>query len=163
MNVIGISFIICNNIVGKLNKDSIMSHIFISYKHEDNYNDFADNLINRVKEAGFTTWRAIDELHAGEIWRMEIDQAIKDAFAMIVIMTPEAKVSEYVTYEWAFALGVGVKVIPIMLKHAELHPRLEDIQHLDFTGRFRPWDKLIDAVRRTAELKNYNKKHTLQK
>ena len=71
-----------------------MAHIFISYNHEDN--DFAENLIHRLHEAGFTTWRDIDELHAGEVWRIEIDQAIKNALAMIVIMTPQAKISEYV-------------------------------------------------------------------
>ena len=42
-----------------------------------------------------------------------IDLSIKNAFALIVIMTPEAKASEYVTYEWAFAWGVVVKVIPV--------------------------------------------------
>jgi hypothetical protein len=31
-------------------------------------------------------------------------------------MTPDAKASEYVTYEWAFAWGAGVRVIPIMYK-----------------------------------------------
>lgn len=138
-----------------------MSHIFISYNHENN--DFAENLIHRLHEASFTTWRDVDKLSAGEIWRVEIDQAIKDAFAMIVIMTPKAKTSEYVTYEWAFAFGVGVKVIPVMLSPTELHPRLEDVQYLDFTGKFRPWDKLIEAVRKTVELKRYNKNHTLQK
>jgi len=138
-----------------------MTHIFISYNHEDN--DFAEILSHRLHDAGFTTWRDVDKLSAGEIWRVEIDQAIKNALAMIVIMTPNAKISQYVTYEWAFAWGVGVKVIPVMLKPAELHPRLEDIQYLDFTGQIRPWDKLIDAVRRTTELKNYNKNHILQK
>lgn len=77
-----------------------------------------------------------------------IDLAIKDAFALIVIMTPEAKASEYVTYEWAFAWGVGVKVIPIMLKTTPLHPRLEALQYLDFTNlKTRPWERLIEEVK----------------
>src|SRR5712692_3900742 len=126
-----------------------MSHIFISYNHE--YNDFAENLIYKLHDAGLTTWRDVDKLRAGEIWRVEIDQAIKDAFAMIVIMTPEAKNSEYITYEWAFALGVGLKVIPVILRETSLHPRLEALQHLDFTNStVRPWDKLINAVKRAV-------------
>ncbi len=80
-----------------------------------------------------------------------IDLAIKDAFALIVIMTPEAKASEYVTYEWAFAWGVGVKVIPIMLKTTPLHPRLEALQYLDFTvPKSRPWERLIEEARSAA-------------
>ena len=65
-----------------------------------------------------------------------------------MIMTPEAKASEYVTYEWAFAWGLGIKVIPIMLRSTELHPRLEASQYLDFTNaKIRPWDRLIEEVR----------------
>jgi HEAT repeat protein len=63
-------------------------------------------------------------------------------------MTPEAKASEYVTYEWAFALGAGIEVIPILLEPTELHPRLDALQHLDFSFRAsRPWDKLIEHVK----------------
>ncbi|HEY5005730.1 MAG TPA: toll/interleukin-1 receptor domain-containing protein [Ktedonobacteraceae bacterium] len=79
-------------------------HLFISYKHEDS--DFAEVLIRRFEKAGFKIWVDHDQLHIGEDWRNEIDQAIKNSFALIVIMTPEAKASEYVTYEWAFAWGL---------------------------------------------------------
>ncbi len=80
-----------------------MSHIFISYNHEDS--DFADALIGKIEKEGLTTWVDNDRINAGEDWRLTIDQAIKDSFALIVIMSPTAKASEYVTYEWAFAWG----------------------------------------------------------
>jgi hypothetical protein len=84
-------------------------------------------------------------------WRRGIDDAIKGAFVLTVVMTPEAKASEYVTYEWAFAWGAGVKVIPLLLKRTQLHPRLESLQYLEFTNRHtRPWDALI-ALLREAE------------
>src|SRR6266567_457485 len=124
-------------------------HVFVSYKHEDS--DFAENLIHRAEKAGFKTWADTDHLHAGEDWRAEIDQAIKNAFALTVNMTPEAKASEYVTYEWAFAWGAGVKVIPVILKPTPLHPRLETLQYLDFTNfNARPWEKLIAVLQHTA-------------
>lgn len=125
-----------------------MPHVFISYRNEDI--DFAENVISRLERAGFTAW--IDsEIGAGEEWRTAIDLAVRDALALVVIMTPEAKTSEYVTYEWAFALGAHVKVIPIVLKPTTLHPRLGVLQHLDFTNpRNRPWERLIEEVR-TAE------------
>jgi HEAT repeat protein len=122
-----------------------MQHVFISFKHEDL--DFADNVISRLEKEGFTTW-ADFKIGAGEEWRNAIDLAIKNAFALIVIMTPEAKASEYVTYEWAFAWGVGIRVIPIMLRSTPLHPRLEALQYLDFTSmKSRPWERLIEEVR----------------
>jgi hypothetical protein len=123
-----------------------MSHVFISYNHDDG--DFADNLREKIKEAGFEPWIDIAGLRAGEDWRAEIDQAIKEASALIVVMTPKAKESEYVTYEWTLAWGAGVRVIPILLKPTELHPRLEAFQYLDFTNRMaRPWDALFEALR----------------
>lgn len=130
-------------------QSSLGQYVFVSYKHEDG--DFAELLINRMKTAGFETWVDNDKLHAGDDWRIEIDQAIKNAFALILIMSPDAKASEYVTYEWAFAWGAGVRVIPVVLKHTELHPRLEALQHLDFTNRnARQWDKLIEVVNKAA-------------
>jgi tetratricopeptide (TPR) repeat protein len=120
-------------------------HIFICYQHEDS--DFAQVLINRVEKAGFHTWIDDNQLRAGEDWRTGIDQAIKDAFALIVIMSPKAKASEYVTYEWAFAWGAGVKVIPVLYKETPLHPRLDALQYLNFTDRVvRPWDTLINTL-----------------
>lgn len=121
-----------------------MNHIFISHSHEDS--DFAEILEHRLSQANVTVWRDVN-IRGGEDWRKGIDQAIKEAFALIVIMTPEAKASEYVTYEWAFAWGAGVKIIPLLLKRTELHPRLESLQYLDFTNRTaRPWDTLIELL-----------------
>ena len=122
-----------------------MSHVFISYNQEDS--DFSEILHNKLHQAEFTVWTDLSGLRGGDDWRREIDQAIKDAFALIVIMTPTSKDSEYVTYEWAFAWGAGVKVIPILLKKTVLHPRLESLQYLDFTNRHaRPWDTLVKLL-----------------
>ncbi len=136
-------------------------HIFVSFKHEDG--DFAEVLINRLEKAGFNTWVDHDKLQVGEDWRAEIDQAINSAFALVVIMTPEAKTSEYVTYEWSFAWGAGVKVIPIVLKYTPLHPRLEALQYIDFSTRInRPWEKLIEVVRNAVTVQAPAKAQTVE-
>jgi len=122
-----------------------MQHVFVSYKNEDL--DFAENIISRLEKEGFATWTDL-KIGVGEEWRNAIDLAIKNAFALVVIMTPEAKSSEYVTYEWAFAWGAGIRVIPVMLRSTHLHPRLEALQYLDFTNaKSRPWERLFDEVR----------------
>lgn len=121
-----------------------MPQAFISYKHDDG--DFAAILKQKIEEAGITGW-IDDNLQAGEEWREMIDRAIRESDALIVIMTPESKASEYVTYEWSFALGVGVPVIPVMLKKTPLHPRLDVLHFLDFTNRRgRPWDDLLTRL-----------------
>lgn len=124
-----------------------MSHVFISYNHDDG--DFAELLQSRIERVGFNTWMDEGQLRAGQNWRVEIDRAIREAFALIVVMTPRAKTSEYVTYEWAFAWGVGVEVIPLVFEETQLHPRLEALHYLDFTNRSaRRWDRLMEALRK---------------
>jgi hypothetical protein len=118
-------------------------HVFISYKHEEK--EFADMLIRQLQLAGFPIWVDTEQLRAGENWREAINFAIQDSFALVLVITPEARESQYVGYEWAFALGAGVKVIPLLLRStSSLHPQLEILQYLDFTDRARPpWEKLI--------------------
>lgn len=123
-----------------------MAQIFISFKHDDG--DFAELLKGKIERAGFTAWLD-DNIQAGEEWREMIDLAIRDSAALVVIMTPEARASEYVTYEWAYALGTGVPVVPVLRKDTTpLHPRLEVLQYLDFSSsKHRPWGELIERLR----------------
>jgi hypothetical protein len=125
-----------------------MAHVFISYAPE-NF-EYADLLVRWLEGHGFTPYidSESEEMPAGKDWRQEIDDAIRDAFALIAVMSPEAKQFEYVTYEWTFALGVGVRVIPIVIEATELPPRLRALRHLDFTNRVAyPWDGLFNLLR----------------
>jgi HEAT repeat protein len=124
-----------------------MKRVFISYCHEDG--DFSDTLRRKLEEAGFATWQDTD-LYGGQQWRVEIDLAIREAPAVIVVLSPEAVRSDYVNYEWAFALGAGVNVVPVLLRPGTeaLHPALQSRQYLDFSNRLaRPWDLLFRAVK----------------
>lgn len=125
-----------------------MSHIFISYARDDK--DSALLLKRELSDAGFQVWLDTDKLPVGKNWGDEIDEGIRTASAFIILMTPAAKESEYVAYEWAFAWGAGIKVIPLLRKPTELHPRLASLQYLDFTVD-QPWDKLIDLLKEAQE------------
>ncbi len=123
-----------------------MSHVFISYLGEDV--EFVADLTRQLEGAGFRVWMDHERLRSGSgDWREAIDQAIRDAFALIAVMTPAARESEQVMYEWMFALGVGVTVIPVVRVPTELHPRLGALQSLDFSdvGAY-PWGRLIRVV-----------------
>jgi HEAT repeat protein len=129
-----------------------MANVFIAYDREDS--DFAELVQARLTKAGHRALMDYDSLHAGDDWRDKLDQAIREADALVVIMTPEASASEYVTYEWAFALGAGVKVIPVELETTVFHPRLEVLQRLDFTDKAkRAWDALMAEVQAAADLR----------
>jgi hypothetical protein len=130
--------------------ESTKGHLFVSHSKEDG--DFAELLKLKLEREGHDAWIDTDRLDPGLDWRMEIDQAIKEATAVLAIMSPDARASEYVTYEWAFAWGCGRKVIPIMLRQTTLHPRLATLQYIDFTNRTaRPWRRLVEALSKSEE------------
>ncbi|NLX08330.1 MAG: TIR domain-containing protein [Chloroflexi bacterium] len=126
-----------------------MGHVFVSYNSEDS--EFAAGLMRQIEGAGFQTWSDHSRLRTGEKWRDATDQALREAFAVIVLVTPEAIQSDQVTYEWTFALGMGIQVIPVMLRPATLHPRLAMLPRLDFTSPAdQPWGRLIRQIQEAS-------------
>ena len=124
-----------------------MNHVFISYNQSDS--DFAAVLMTELEKANIDTWLDKRQLLAGQDWSQDIDEGIRDSFALVVVMSREAKLSEYVAYEWSFAVGAKIPVIPVVLEKIELHPRLARFQNLDFTSkRVRPWDELVKDLTR---------------
>jgi TIR domain len=123
-----------------------MSTIFLSYSHKDYF--FAELLGFKLSEAAMTLWRDHGSLPAGADWRQGIEKGIAESFAVVVVLSEASSRSPYVTFEWAYALGRGKAVIPVRLDACASHPRLETIQHLDFSpGRTLPWALLIERIR----------------
>lgn len=135
-----------------------MSHVFVSYSRQDSA--FVETLREQLTASGFEVWTD-SVVRPGNDWRQEIDDAIRQAFVMLVIVTPASKSSEYVTYEWAFALGLGVRVIPLIVEPAELHSRLQFLQHIDMTrwqGEDLPWARLLEGLN---QIKADDRNHTI--
>jgi hypothetical protein len=131
---------------GKEGKQEDNRHVFLSHSKYDG--DFAELMKLRLEKEGIPAWIDNDRLEPGVDWRQEIDESIRGSRSLIAIMSPEARESEYVTYEWAFAWGSGINLVPVMLRETPLHPRLAALQYLDFTNRrARPWDHLIKSIR----------------
>ena len=128
-------------------RESILTGMATDVSELSEDGDFAELLKLRLEREGYQAWVDSDRLDPGNDWREELDQGIRGALLVIAVMTPDARVSEYVTYEWAFAWGYGKKVIPIMLRQTTLHPRLATLQYLDFTNRIaRPWSRLFEVL-----------------
>jgi HEAT repeat protein len=124
-----------------------MRHVFLSYCRDDA--DFSRQVETNVRQSGFRTWRD-QALRAGDDWRIEIDASIRDALAVVVIVSAASIRSAYVNYEWAFALGSGIPVLPVLLEFVdgELPPDLLVLRSLDFRNRAAPpWSALMERLR----------------
>jgi hypothetical protein len=127
--------------------------VFLSYSAEKR--DSAGLVKSELEKSGISVKIDTDDIRAGKEWRHEIDTLILDADAFVVVLDKCSVNSPYVTYEWAFALGNRKPIIPLLFEVCEMHSRMEVMQYLDFTGKYRPWDKLsssiIDAVANNEE------------
>ena len=121
--------------------------VFISYSQKSK--DFANLMIIELKNANIEFWKD-SQIQAGEDWKKTIDHNIENSDAVVVILDEHSVKSHYVTYEWAFALGLCKKVIPILKGDCEndIHPRLKDFQYLNFKNDYK-WDKFISSIEET--------------
>ena len=112
-------------------------HVFISYRHTESV--YAQLLALELDRAGYGYWWD-DNLEAGTNWSASIDEQICGALALILLLSPDAQASEYVTYEWSFALGAQIPVLPVLIKPLDktIYPRLGSIQYIDMSGSSKP-------------------------
>ncbi len=123
--------------------------VFISYASADS--DFAALVARELELNGFKSWLDHESILAATDWLFEIDRSIDQSLALLAIISPDSAQSHFVTYEWAYALGRGRCVIPLLLKKADYHPRLRVIQYLDFSiPALRPWDELFARLKALA-------------
>jgi hypothetical protein len=107
-----------------------MKQIFISYVARDR--DYAANLREHLTQNGYKVWVNRDA-RAGQNWQYAVTEAIRESAVVIVILSPNSADSIYSTYEWSYALGVGVKVIPVIFRGVEgAHPHLMVQEQFDF-------------------------------
>lgn len=124
-----------------------MKKIFISHSVRDLalLQTMRDNLV----QIGYKPW--IDpNPRPGQDWRYEIDDAIRAADAVMVILTPHAAQSVYVTYEWTWAIAHHVPVIVVMFRATDIHPRLQTLHFFDAT-EWRDMDQFWNHFRHEVQ------------
>jgi hypothetical protein len=90
-----------------------LSHIFISYSRKNLA--YVDRLNQDFKKKGFKTWLDLHDIPFGSKWHKELSDAIQNSFAVVVVMTPEAKQSEWVNNEIHLAYRYHKEIFPFLL------------------------------------------------
>ena len=128
-----------------------MKNIFLSYSRRDIRQ--AEELRQALLGQGYRPWMDANP-GRGPDWRLEIDDAIQNADALIVVVTDEAANSLDITYEWAYAMGLGVPVFAILFQAAPVHPRLLAIETYDigaWSDENHFWDYFLREFNRRME------------
>jgi hypothetical protein len=122
-----------------------MKTVFLSYSSRDYF--FAEMLAIKLKEANYGIWRDQGSIRAGDDWRQTIEEGIRESFAIVVALSDASASSAFVTFEWAYAMGMEKPVIPIKLSDCTVHPKLEPTQYIDFSyPRSLPWQELLERL-----------------
>ena len=108
-------------------------HVFMSYSRRD------DTVMRRVlddlRKQGINVWLDNEKLIPGTpIWEREIERAIKNAAAIIVICSPDSNESEWVRREITFAERYRKRIFPVLVRGNEdtsISIRLSTRQYVD--------------------------------
>ncbi|MFN8382782.1 MAG: toll/interleukin-1 receptor domain-containing protein [Anaerolineales bacterium] len=122
----------------------IKPYSFISYCREEVA--FADNLSLELAMHGILTWVDIRHLVPGRGWQEQLDEGLKGAETVLLIVSKESMKSHAVKEEWTKALQIWNKrVILILFEPAKLPQELaeKNLDWVDFTGNF---EKAIDSL-----------------
>jgi hypothetical protein len=128
-----------------------MAQIFISYSRKDI--GFIRKLAGDLEKAGYDVWWDLTDLRGGDDWPRVIPKAIQASQYVIVVLTPNSIISDWVEKEYTQALSLRKKIIPIMLERSEIPFALNTINYVDFTSEdyTASFDNLLGALGYTGE------------
>jgi hypothetical protein len=123
--------------------------VFISHSSRDH--PMAAEACRALEQAGFPCWMAPRDILAGTTWSASIVDAIRDARAMVVLVSAAANASGQIVRELTIAADQGLSIIPLCIDGAKPSGSLEyflTAQHwLDAgTGPGRQIPELVRAV-----------------
>jgi hypothetical protein len=105
--------------------------VIISYSRNDS--DFVDRLEADLKAQNLTVWVDRRKLEGGQVWDTEIQGAIDHCRVLLMVISPAALESPWVTKEYQYALKRHKEVIPLRYHPTgELPPELQKLQWVDF-------------------------------
>ena len=114
--------------------------VFLSHSSKDR--KMATRLAEALREHAVPVWYSETNLVGAQQWHDEIGKALERCEWFLIILSPPATRSEWVKRELLYALRTPRykgRIVPIRHRAcdaARLSWTLEDLQAVDFTGRF---------------------------
>jgi hypothetical protein len=111
--------------------------VFISHAHQDRA--FVARLIRLLRSHRIRYWYSPKHIVAAQQWHDEIGEALARCDWFLLVLSPSAVRSEWVSHEYLFALNdnrYAGRIVPVLLKQCrwrKLSWTLREFQWVDFT------------------------------
>ena len=117
--------------------------LFLSYSSKD-------ALAAIALEAALATnvWRDQRSIQPGEEWEPAIEDGLRSARAVILIVSAHSAASPWVTYEYAFAIGAGIPVVALALEDIAQPAPLRRYQWVPFAEALERPERIKAALER---------------
>jgi hypothetical protein len=119
------------------------TYVFISYSRKDA--DYVAKLVAHLKASGVTAW-IDDRVDYGTRWLSVIEQHLRDCGAVVVVMSPESRASEWVERELMLAGSLKKIVFPLVID-GEPFFELLNRQVAFVPGGAMPPDDVVQRIR----------------
>lgn len=131
---VGVDDCLSSGLLGAITgHDDRVKSTFVSYSRRDFH--AAEALCSVLAESDqVKPWLDVEHLRPGTDWETVINAAIDAADAVVVVASPAAMASRWVTEEWQRALRNGTPVHVALVRNTKLPPELTTIH--DLRGRF---------------------------
>jgi hypothetical protein len=97
---------------------SSVGHVFMSYSRKDEA--VMQRVATFLRKQDINVWVDNEKLVPGTpIWEVEIEKAIKSASAIIVVLSPDSKNSEWVRREISLADQYHTRIFPVLVRGDE--------------------------------------------
>ena len=88
--------------------------VFLSYAHKDRH--YRKRVQKALEKRGLWVWVDDRGLTPGIAWQEAIQEAIDSACSIVVILSPDAKISRYVSRELNYAGSQGKRIFPVLAR-----------------------------------------------
>ena len=130
-----------------------MSKVFISYSREDA--GLVYPLVARLKRHGVSIWIDEHNIKSGMRWDVAIEEALRDASHMLVILSKASVESQYVRAEIDLALDTNTIIVPILISPCTRPFQIRQIQYINFMiDESKGFDKLLKNLPHDLNIRN---------
>jgi CheY-like chemotaxis protein len=120
----------------------ISGHVFISYSHKDR--NYTHKLAGEMERHNIPVW-IDDRIDYGTRWPQVIQEKIDTCGAFILVMSDNARASDWVNNELTYAMGKGKKIFPLLL-NGEAWLAVASIQYVNVQNRRLPVEAFYKTV-----------------